>query len=89
MLERPGPPAVYVPLILGILILLSACLNFANTTVAQSHRRLKEIGIRKVMGSSIRQIMIQQLLEGTFIILPAIGLAMLLDRSGYPPIAGC
>jgi len=79
MLERPGDAAVYVPLILGILILLSACLNFANTTVAQSRRRLKEIGVRKVMGSSFRQIMLQQLLECVLIVLPAIGVAMLLD----------
>ncbi|HXO78119.1 MAG TPA: ABC transporter permease, partial [Puia sp.] len=88
MLERPGPAAVYVPLILGILILLSACLNFANTTVAQSHRRLKEIGVRKVMGSSYRQIMLQQLLECTIIVVPAIGLAMLLDRFWLPAYSG-
>ena len=88
MLERPGNAAVYVPLILGILILLSACLNFANTTVAQSHRRLKEIGVRKVMGSSMRQIMMQQLLECTLIVLPAIGLAMLLDRFWLPAYSG-
>ena len=88
MLERPGPPAVYVPLILGILILLSACLNFANTTVAQSHRRLKEIGVRKVMGSSYRQIMIQQLLECAVIVFPAVALAMLLDRFWLPAYSG-
>lgn len=80
LLERPGDAAIYAPLILGMLVLLSACLNFANTTVAQSRRRLKEIGVRKVMGSSIRQIMLQQLMECALIVLPAIGLAMLLDR---------
>jgi len=84
MLERPGDPGVYAPLILAILILLSACLNFANTTVAQSRRRLKEIGIRKVMGSSLRQIMLQQLMECALIVVPAIGLAMLLDYWWLP-----
>ena len=79
MLERPGDAGVYAPLILAILILFSACLNFANTTVAQSRRRLKEIGVRKVMGSSMRQIMIQQLVECALIVIPAIGLAMLID----------
>ncbi len=88
MLERPGDAAVYVPLILGILILLSACLNFANTTVAQSHRRLKEIGVRKVMGSSYRQVMIQQLLECAIIVIPAIGLAMLLLWFWLPVYSG-
>jgi len=84
MLERPGDAAVDGPLILAILILLSACLNFANTTVAQSRRRLKEIGVRKVMGSSRRQIMLQHLAECTLIVLPAIGLAMLLDLLWLP-----
>ena len=49
---RPSDSATYGPLVLAILILLSACLNFANTSVAQSNRRLKEMGVRKVMGSS-------------------------------------
>ncbi|WP_431213934.1 FtsX-like permease family protein [Puia sp. P3] len=84
MLERPGDAAVYAPLILAMLVLLSACLNFANTTVAQSRRRLKEIGIRKVMGSSHRQIILQQLMECALIVVPAIGLAMLLDRWWLP-----
>ena len=84
MLERPGDAAVVGPLILGCLILLSACLNFANTTVSQSRRRLKEIGIRKVMGSSRRQLILQQLLECAMIVLPAAGLAMLLDMIWLP-----
>ena len=84
MLERPGDAGVYGPLVLAVLILLSACLNFANTTVAQSRRRLKEIGIRKVMGSTRRQIMWQQLVECVLIVLPAIGLAMLLDMMWLP-----
>ncbi len=88
LLERPSDAGVYAPLILAILILLSACLNFANTTVAQSRRRLKEIGIRKVMGSSIRQIMGQQFVECALIILPAIGLAMLLDYLWLPVYNG-
>ena len=88
MLERPGNAGIYAPLILAILILLSACLNFANTTVAQSRRRLKEIGVRKVMGSSNRQIMGQQLLECALIVLPAIGLAMLLAWFWLPVYNG-
>ncbi|MBS1663036.1 MAG: ABC transporter permease [Bacteroidetes bacterium] len=88
MLERPSDAGVYAPLILAVFILLSACLNFANTTVAQSRRRLKEIGIRKVMGSSLRQILLQQLLECALIVVPAIGLAMLLDWLWLPVYNG-
>lgn len=38
------------PVILAVMILLLACLNFMNTTLAISSRRLKPIGINKVLG---------------------------------------
>jgi len=73
--RRPEDSATFGPLVLAILILLSACLNFANTSVAQSNRRLKEMGVRKVMGSSLRQIILQQLMECAVIVLMAIFLS--------------
>ncbi|MEO7766630.1 MAG: ABC transporter permease, partial [Ferruginibacter sp.] len=82
--ERPQDSAAYGPIILAILILLSACLNFANTSVSQSNRRLKEIGVRKVMGGSYRQIMLQQLLECAVIVLLAIGLSAILNYFWLP-----
>jgi putative ABC transport system permease protein len=82
--RRPGDSATYGPLILAILILLSACLNFANTSVAQSNRRLKEMGVRKVMGSSLRQIVIQQLMECAFIVLLAILLSVVINNFWLP-----
>lgn len=81
---RPQDSAAYGPLILAILILLSACLNFANTSVAQSSSRLKEMGVRKVMGSSYRQIMFQQLLECGSIVLLAIGLSVVINNFWLP-----
>jgi ABC-type antimicrobial peptide transport system permease subunit len=81
---RPDDSAAYGPLILAILILLSACLNFANTSVAQSNRRLKEMGVRKVMGSSHRQIMVQQLLECAILVLLAIGLSIVINHFWLP-----
>jgi putative ABC transport system permease protein len=81
---RPTDSATYGPLILSILILLSACLNFANTSVAKSNTRLKEMGVRKVMGSSLRQIVLQQLMECAFIVVVAIGLSILLNNFWLP-----
>ena len=82
--ERPSDSATYGPLVLAILILLSACLNFANTSVAQSNRRLKEMGVRKVMGSSMRQIIFQQLMECASIVLIAIALSVVINNFWLP-----
>ena len=85
---RPTDAAAYGPIVLAILILLSACLNFANTSVAQSNRRLKEMGVRKVMGSSYGQIMLQQLLECAMIVLFATALSVLLNNFWLPTFNG-
>ena len=57
------PPAVFVPAIMAILILLIACFNFTNTSMAIASKRLKEIGLRKVMGGLRTQLIFQFLLE--------------------------
>lgn len=57
------PAAFAAPSIMAILILLLACLNFTNTALAISSRRLKEIGLRKVMGGLRIHTMIQFLGE--------------------------
>lgn len=56
-----APPIAAVPgsAMMGVLILLIACFNLTNTTIAISSRRLKEIGIRKVMGSVRSQLIVQ------------------------------
>jgi len=85
---RPPDSATYGPLALAILILLSSCLNFANTSVAHSNRRLKEMGVRKVMGSSMRQIVLLQLLECGLIVLLATGLSIVLNIFWLPVFNG-
>lgn len=82
--QRPDDSATYGPLVLAILIFLSACLNFSNTTVSQANRRLKEIGMRKVMGSSHRQLIVQLLMECCFIVCLAVLLSALLNYFWFP-----
>lgn len=59
--------AVISPLIMAVLVLLIACFNMTNTAIAISSRRLKEIGLRKVMGSMRSQLVVQFLGETAFI----------------------
>ncbi len=82
--QRPDDSATYGPFALAILIFLSACLNFSNTTVSQANRRLKEIGMRKVMGSSHKQLIMQLLLECCFIVCIAVLLSAILNYFWFP-----
>ena len=68
---RHGQPdaVVTVPSIMSALLLLLACFNFTNTSIALSSERLKEIGIRKVMGGLRKQLVIQFLGENLFLCL--------------------
>jgi len=61
------PAALIAPSIMALFILLIACLNFANTSIAIFSKRLKEIGLRKTFGGQRRQLVVQFMLE-TFII---------------------
>ncbi|HVK48979.1 MAG TPA: FtsX-like permease family protein [Pseudobacter sp.] len=60
-------PTLYGLLTIAGFLLLLGCINFINLTTAQSSTRAKEIGIRKTMGSSKKQLIVQFMGE-TFIL---------------------
>jgi len=66
---------VYIFSIVAFFILLIACINFMNLTTAQSLKRAKEIGIRKVVGSKKEHLIFQFLSESVIISFIALILA--------------
>ena len=55
--------------LIAVFILLIACINFMNLSTAQSARRAREIGIRKVAGANKRKIIFQFLGESLLMVL--------------------
>jgi len=78
-LEPPGNP-LYVYLFLGaaILVLVIAGINFMNLATAQSSSRAREVGLRKVVGSRKRHLVVQFLTESVVLSLLALLLAVAL-----------
>jgi len=67
---------VYIFSAVAFFMLLIACINYMNLTTARSARRAKEIGIRKVTGSSKLQLVSQFLVESTLTALFALLLSI-------------
>jgi putative ABC transport system permease protein len=59
-------------------ILLMAVINFVNISVGSASSRLKEIGVRKVMGSSRKQLILQFLSESALLVAFAVVLSLVL-----------
>ena len=64
--------------VIGVFVLLLACINFMNLSTARSEKRAKEVGIRKAIGSLRSQLIIQFLSESLLVATLAFGLCLLL-----------
>ena len=70
--------------LIGLLILFMACINFVNLATALAIKRSKEIGVRKVMGSTRIQLILQVLADTALIVSIALGVAFLLADLSLP-----
>jgi len=81
---RPSGSIQYVAIFsaVALLILFIACINFMNLTTARSAGRAREVGIRKVLGTERKELILQFLSESTLMVLlsllVAVGIAFLI-----------
>ena len=73
--------------LVGLFLIITACINFVNLSTAQAVKRSKEVGVRKTMGSGKRQLIVQFICEAFIITLLASALALglasyLIDKVG-------
>lgn len=80
-----GPVSPHMPTIalwilggLAFVVLLSACFNYTNLSIARAMRRFKEIGLRKAIGAQKSQVRLQFLAEAVMISLAALLLSFVL-----------
>ncbi|MFC5410985.1 ABC transporter permease [Larkinella bovis] len=70
--------------VIGLFLILIACINFVNLATVQAVQRSREIAVRKVLGSSRKQLMVQFFGETAFLVFVAIGLGGLLATQLIP-----
>jgi putative ABC transport system permease protein len=68
----------------GVFILLMACINFTNLTIARATKRAKEIGVRKVIGAHRSSLFIQFLSESILIVALATLLSLIVVTLALP-----
>ena len=70
--------------IIGIFVLILACINFMNLSTARSEKRAKDTGIRKAIGSRRSQLMSQFFCESLFVALLAFSISMVMVELALP-----
>ncbi|HEX7494071.1 MAG TPA: FtsX-like permease family protein, partial [Bacteroidales bacterium] len=78
------PAALVAPPVMALFILLIACFNFANTSIATFSKRLKEIGLRKTFGGQKRQLVTQFMFETMIICFLALLVGIILAEFLVP-----
>ena len=75
---------IYGLAIIALFLIVTACINFVNLSTAQAINRAKEVGVRKVMGSLRKQLIVQFLTETFLVTLSAMLIACVLAELAIP-----
>ena len=87
MINVPGVVSlvfIRVLILIGILVLVLACVNYINLSTAQAGNRALEVGVRKVMGISPGGLIVQFLGESFIIVFVSLVLSILFAWLGLP-----
>jgi len=84
---QSGGRIEYVKLfsIIAIFILVIACINFMNLSTAKASRRMKEVGIKKVVGASRSSLVFQYIGESMLMAFTSLLIALLIVVLLFPP----
>ncbi len=69
---------------IGLFLLITACVNFVNMATAQALTRIREVGVRKSLGSTRKQLFWQFMFETSLIVTAALLVGLLLARLSLP-----
>ncbi|WP_428331293.1 ABC transporter permease [Mucilaginibacter sp.] len=70
--------------LIGILVLIIACINFMNLSTARSEKRAREVGVRKAIGSQRKDLILQFLTESVLITFIAFLLSLVFTQLALP-----
>ena len=82
--QRGNAQTVYILSVTAIVLLVIACLNFINLSTARAIKRMKEVGVRKVIGAMRSQLVLQFISESVVITLMGLAFALVLAQLGLP-----
>jgi len=71
---------------LGLLVLAVACINYGSLAAARAARRIHEVGVRKAIGASASDILVQHLIEAGLLTAAALALAFVAVRALAPVV---
>lgn len=67
-----SPKMIWILTGLALAVILSACFNYTNLSMARAMRRFKEVGVRKALGAGVAQVRLQFLVEAVIVSLAAL-----------------
>ncbi len=83
-LPHGNKTTTYIFSLLGILLLVTACINYVNLTTAKASLRAKEVSVKKIVGANKTQLFLQFITESLTISILSLVVALLLTHLCLP-----